>query len=353
MKKNRILRGALALVVLFAVVIACRKQEDAKVNQSNSEIVTISKEDDMNAYLKQFKEKMQSATKNNETLLVEDARWHLEALLNYTYGDAGRQTSDIQCDTFYYKMPINGGEITLAQLNEAFVALSQNVQYIYADCNLPDKSILAIQTMFENNSKDSSVTVRTILSMRGLTTFSMWFDSTDYWGQTYYDLGDGFIVASGKCGAYQGECPESGAPLELTKKLNLRIPKYACLQRSGYFTDEHTITVSIYSPDIDDWDFLNDDNSPCRYKLYYQTEDPHFPRGANPSGCICPEDMNYYLSKGPEIINHYQPDDKVIISAYYQSSSIVGIGKTDNCFHELVLSYGVFHCNDNGGGLDD
>lgn len=60
------------------------------------------------------------------------------------------------------------------------------------------------------------------------------------------------------------------------------------------------------------------------------------------------EDMNYYLSKGPELLNHYKPEGMVVIDAYYQSQEIVGV-KESNCYHELVVTYGNIHCNNNGG----
>ena len=355
MKKARFLVGAIALAVLAAIIVACTKEKEKKAARNCSEMVTVSKEDDMSAYLKQFKEKMQSASKGGETLSLEDARWHLEAVLNYTYGDARYQTTEIQCDTFYYKLPTDGNGVTLARLNEAFITLSKDVENAYADCNLPEKSVLAIQTVFENESKDDDIVVQTILNVRGFVTIPMWFDSTDYWNEWYHDYGDGYIVAGGKCGPYIGEHPESGAPLELTRKLNLRISGHECFQGSGYFTDTEDIDLSChgyyYYYPYDN--FVYDENSPCHYKIYYRNEDPHEPWASNPGGCICPEDMNYYLSKGPELINHYCPSGKVVISAYYKSDLIVGRGSRDgNCFHELTLKYGVFHCNGAGGGND-
>lgn len=352
MKKVKILSVALALTIVAAVIIACTKEKETKVAQKSNEMVTVSKEDDMSAYLKQFKEKMQSTSKGDETLSMEDARWHLEAVLNYTYGDAGHLFSDIQCDTFYYKLPTQNKEITLAQLNEAFNVFSESVEETYTDCSLPEKSILAIQTKFESESRDGDVSVRSILSIGGSSnTINMCFDSTDYWDEWYYDNGDGYIEAGGKCGLYEGDCPDSGAPLELTRKLNLRMPLCNCHYGGGYYTDEETVILSYYS-DYQYYPFDNyvyDENSPCRYKLYYRNEDPHEPWASNPGGCICPEDMNYYLSKGPELVDHYKPIGKVFISGYYQSLNFVGLGlREDNCYHELILNYGKLNCNNAG-----
>lgn len=142
MKKFRILMGTIALVAVAAIIITCTKEKETIVSQSASETITVSKDDDMSTYLKQFKEKMQSAERGNEVLSLEDARWHLEAVLNYTYGDAGQLFSDIQCDTFSYKLSTQGDEITLAQLNEAFNVFSNRVERVYEECTLPEKRIL-------------------------------------------------------------------------------------------------------------------------------------------------------------------------------------------------------------------
>ena len=53
MKKFRIVMGALAFAVVVATVIACSKEKAE--NKTFAETETISKEDDMSAYLKQFK----------------------------------------------------------------------------------------------------------------------------------------------------------------------------------------------------------------------------------------------------------------------------------------------------------
>lgn len=258
--------------------------------------------------------------------------------MNYTYGDAGYQTSDIQCDTLFFELPTNGDEITLAQLNEAFVSLSDDVESAFAKCSLPDKSILSIQTTFDNNSKANSVLVKTILTTRGLPAVKTRFDETDYWNEWYADWSS---FAVGKCGPYAGECPDSGAPRELTKMLLSIMPIATCECGYGYFTDLESVSVSRWHADDN---FIYDENSPCHYKTYYRNEDPHEPWASNPGGCICPDDMNYYLSKGPELIYHYAPEGKCYIRAEYQSNCLVGIDKADNHFHELIIDYGTLHC---------
>ena len=351
MKKTSIFVGALAIISVTALVIACGKDKETKAFQSE-ETVKESNIDDMSIYLKEFKKKMISTTKGGETLSIDDACWHLEAVLNYTYGNAGYQTSDIQYDTFYYQLNTNNEEVTLSQLNEAFNAISTEVENTYELCNLTNKTILALHTEFVNDAKGPGVVIKTILSTRGLNmdgnSINLWFDSTDYWHELYQDFG-GNIYAGGKCGPYVGESPNSGAPLELTRKLNLRIPGLGCPQGPVYYTDIEDGFLGLYGSDFETG-FLYDANSPCHYKLYYRNDNPEEPWANNPSRCICPEHMNYYLSKGMELVNHYQPAGKNIISLYYSCDEILG-ARYGNCFHFMYLQYGIPHCN--GGGGDE
>lgn len=343
MKNNRILKGVFALAVIASVIIACAKEKEMKVAQNNSEIVVVSKEDNMCVYLNQFKEKMQSAEKGDETLSMDDARWHLEAVLNYTYDDAGQQISDIQCDTFCYKMHTSSDKVSLAQLNEAFNAISTNVEKAYKDCTLPNKSILFIETFFENDSKDGDIVVRSIVSTRGFSSLKIWFDSTDYWSEYYSEENH---YGNGKCGPYAGQCLDSGAPHELTMLANYRIPQYGC--EEGYrlfFTDiEGPWEIHVG----DDESFFLDENSPCGYKMYVNPLDPDDPYH-NPSHCIPPEDMNYYLSKFLEIAEHYQPSGKVLIRSFYYYDVLTDI--PGSIEFGISLKYGTTHCEPYGPDL--
>jgi hypothetical protein len=340
MKKFRILMGVAALVVVAATVVACNKEKESDSPINGSEIETVSKDDDMSAYLKKFKEKMQSPGKSEEMLSTEDARWHLEAILNYTYCDAGYPTSEIYYDTLFFKLNAAEEEVSLGQLNDAFCSISNDLERVYGNCDFLDKSVLAVQTIFDNESRGNEIVIKSVVCIRGNTIINMGFDSTDYWNEIYCDYGDGYIDAGGKCGDYCGEGSGSGAPLELTRKLNMRIPSRFC-ENGSYFTDIEGVNVNAINQ-IDD--FIFDENSPCHYKVYYRTEDPHYPWASNPGGCICPEDMNYYLSKGLELINHYKPEGKVVVSVYYQSDHIMS-GMDDNCFHDMYIVYGIHHCN--------
>lgn len=328
MNKFKILLGAMALAVAAVAIVACTKEKEAKIAQNSGEMVIVSKEDDMSAYLKKFKEKMQSASKGDETLSLEDARWHLEAVLNYTYGDAGHEISDIQCDTFYYELHTDGDEVTLTQLNEAFNALSSDVERAYHNCDFPEKSILAIQTSFDNGSKDGDdVIIQIITEISGVTfpISVMLFDSTDYW---YED------DCSGKCGEYVGTYLETGAVQQLQYRINLNLPNHSCGSGSVYFTD-------IEYVEFEDGMVLNmpDPNSPHGYRI------PYISRLSNEAPiCFSPEDMNYYLVQGIQIAYEFAPQRKSIINMTNEYYLAVPINY-HKAYHHYKYFYGRLHCN--------
>lgn len=149
---------------------------------------------------------------------------------------------------------------------------------------------------------------------------------------------NGVGYAGGKCGPYVGQCLDSGAPNELTKKANLWIPHYGC--GSGYrlyFTGVEYEVRKHGSEDL----FLDDPNSPCGYKIYVNPLDPDNPYH-NPTHCIPPEDMNYYISVFPEILEHYKPEGMVAIEAQYSHDILTSIPGSVEFL--LSIKYGTCHC---------
>jgi len=335
MKKTRIVMGAMALTIAAEIIIACTKEKVTIDSQSTSEMITVSKEDDMSAYLKQFKEKMQSATKGDETLSLEDARWHLEAVLNYTYGDAGHQTTDIQRDTFYIDIPTKGEVVTLDKLNDAFNSLSTDVEKSFAACDLPEKSILAIQTEFDDDSKEGGAHIRVIMETRGLNPENsdyneFRFGPTEYW---YEDNG------YGKCGPYVGECIETGAVQRLQSKINACIPHVGSAYGTVYFSSIESIEIN----DTYIYNYLEDPLSPYGYRVHYYGDIQElFPL------CLSPDDLNYYLSEALKLIDEIRPMNKEIISMTNEYYDLVPTYYYFG-YHHYTFRYGIL----NVGGYDE
>lgn len=323
-----IVSTVIVVAVAVLIIVGCKKESYAPDNGTP----TI-EQDGMSAYLQNFKEKMQSGAKADETLDLEDAMWHLEAVLNYSYDNAGFQFSEIQCDTFTYTIQTMGDEMSMSQINDAFNSLSNDIETAFDKCNLTDKNVMSVHTVFEPCAKATSLSVKNVITISGGTISPYHFGPTDYWN-------DGFYY-TGKCGPYEGEFMDSDAAKELTKKLNLQIPRPACVttdsKSGGYYTD----IVNYFWLGCDYDEFMIDDNSPCGYKLYISGP-------WSPDGCICPDDMNYYLNKGVEIVNHYKPEGMVVVSVYYSTWYKIPTpdegGPNLDHGHLINISYGKFHC---------
>lgn len=76
-------------------------------------------------------------------------------------------------------------------------------------------------------------------------------------------------------------------------------------------------------------------------RMLNNSNDPYDP-SHNPSHCIPPEDMNYYLSKFNEIMLHYKPDGKEPVSALYMYSVKTSIPGAVLFF--LYIDYAIIHC---------
>ncbi|MBR3730013.1 MAG: hypothetical protein IKN08_03765 [Bacteroidales bacterium] len=87
MKKRKLTLAILAMVVATLVsvaIVSCKKEDTvAPTGQSAAKAAfTPPQVDDMNAYLKDFKQKMQSAAKgDDEALSLDEAAWHLSSVV--------------------------------------------------------------------------------------------------------------------------------------------------------------------------------------------------------------------------------------------------------------------------------
>ena len=80
---------AITLIILTFCATSCKKSEYLEpTNRNNSQKTYYQppKTENIKAYLRDFKQKMQSR-ENDETMEIEDAAWHLSSIANYDFGD--------------------------------------------------------------------------------------------------------------------------------------------------------------------------------------------------------------------------------------------------------------------------
>jgi hypothetical protein len=312
----------ITLLVLLVIVIHSCQKEIAHIEQAK-DVLFSDKIENMDQYLTDFKIKMSNPLKSGEMLNLEDARWHLSALLNFSYADAKTHYEFFSVDTFYTTLPLSDHLVSINDLNDAFTVLSDFVISAYYAIESEDKTIIIAEVRIE--STDNPETEVWVVSTMGYNPPNLGpsFGETDWW---YWGLGGHYGTGPGKCGEYEGEGIGLDASVVLTSKamISISLP-------SGrvYFTGEGTIFIHPL-----DYEVSPEDHPFGRNSLLFLEYPPVEP------WCLCPDEMNYYLNNIKYIIMpDHKPDDKIIIKYFIESDWI----------HETIyvhfahLTFGIPH----------
>lgn len=180
MKKLSIIAILSLMAAAFAVAaVSCKKETQNTVQNENnaSKRFDPSQIGDMAAYLKDFKVKMQSVTRgDDETMGLEEAAWHLSSVANYDYGHANVDFTDMRYDTIYGHVSVNNGQITLSDLNAAYDNMTEEIDDLYQNLDLP-----GMHTRFV----DASIMENGEITMSLITTYFS-FDHTWYFPYDFY-----------------------------------------------------------------------------------------------------------------------------------------------------------------------
>ncbi len=315
-------------IMLVAIFTACQKEQTVKEHAPPTAL--IEKSDNMDAYLTEFKTRMRSELKSEEFLSLEDARWHLSAMLNFSYADANPHYKHFRVDSFYTVFPLSNMMVSMADINAAFSTFTVDLVNTYQAIQHDDKTLIIVATQVAGqNGSEAQIRMVSTFAYNPETT-SFQFGETDwwYWGANGHD---GF--GAGKCGPYIGQQVGKDAAVVLTQKLNMSI---AIPIGRIYYTGEEIVEVH-----------------PNQYQVPYQNHPYNrfsllfwqlpYPNQPDPEwSCLCPDEMNYYLSNIKYII---MPDHKPvgkIISSYFIESDLL-LGGSVYWLHKAHLKYGIQH----------
>lgn len=280
---NIIIALCVSAVVFSATIVTSCKKDTAETVKMENKPFTV-KTGDMNAYLTDFKTRLQSGLKSGETLETEEAMWHLTALLNFDYGDAGHEFFEFVTDTSYIVISKTGDGVSYETLNSAYTDLQTFVENVYTTSDLDDKHIYFVVSQVVSDDGEN-ITIQTVSTLgNGRGSFSSTFGPADYWKMCY---------GYGKCGEYEGQCIGRGATTELTRMIRLHIPVAAAINGTVYFTD--IWEGCIFNPEN-----YPDPDSPHGYEMFIN------PGGGTPPHwkiCLSPDDLNYYLPRYIRILN--------------------------------------------------
>ena len=210
MKKQLIL-AVIALAAMTFATVSCQKDDNPSNKTSNTlkQAYQPPQVDDMLAYLKDFKQKMQSRG-NDDTMTLDEAAWHLSSLANYDYGDVKRDVSDFQYDTLYSHINVNNGTVSMADVNTAYSSIASAVEAFYQNTDLEDAAPRFIDVAIDGNG---------LVTVSLMTSYRSWWN-TVYYFPTVYDM-DSIL---GNFGIYYDTCFAlyTEFPGELKRLLNLQ-----------------------------------------------------------------------------------------------------------------------------------
>ncbi|MDR0969791.1 MAG: hypothetical protein LBM67_04570, partial [Lentimicrobiaceae bacterium] len=256
-----------------------------------------------------------------ETLETEEAMWHLTALLNFDYGDAGHEFSEFVNDTSYIVISKTDDGVSYEELNNAYTDLQEFVETAYETSDLDDKHVYVVVAKAVSED-DENMTIETVSTLGTLGSYSSTFGPTDYWY---------FCCLEGKCGEYEGQYVGRDATTELTSKLNTNKGVLAAVGGRIYYTDVHSKYLYGAYTGIDN---IADPNSPCGYRIFFQMNDD------NAISCFCPDDMNYYLWSYNDLGNQYKPEGQHIISFLVEYDYIASLPVSSSSYI-LTIDYGT------------
>ena len=209
-KRNLFITTLLVVVAATVAFVSCKKETpDALLNNSQPvKTFTVPQIDDMNAYLKGFKQKMKESqnAKDAEYLSLEEAAWHLSSVANYDFANANVEYADIRFDTLYTQISITNNAVLLSDLNTTYAALSSAIDSYLQGITLENANIRFVDVTI---SESGEVTM--ILA----TTFD--------WGHTWYyeDVFDAMLHCSEFFTEPSGYYANGFGRSELERALNL------------------------------------------------------------------------------------------------------------------------------------
>ena len=166
MKKHNLLIATLLVAAAVSVAVVSCKKEDTKALSANNakEAFDPRQIEDMNAYLKDFRQKMQTASRNEkETLSLKEAAWHIASLANFEFANANVECDDIRFDTLYAQVNTTNGSVNLSDLALAYANICTSIKEFYNNLLLDNKHFRFINAFVSENGE-------IILSL--MTTFS-------------------------------------------------------------------------------------------------------------------------------------------------------------------------------------
>lgn len=307
MKRTNVILAitALAIVAVAMAVVSCKKDNANVLNNKIESTPTFDPRqiEDMNAYLQDFKLKLLSASKDDESFSLKEAAWHLASLANFEFAKVNEDYNNLRFDTLHCNVKVTGDVVLLSDLTVAYENISKGISNFENSITLINQGIYFINVEVSEQGE---------MLVSIITTFS---DGTKFLEDTCYYFEDWFEAYS-DCYNYFDEFDElpvgSTGTTELKRVINLigneaPIPEY-------YFT-------------------------PTTSQTFY------FNQNIDPNGS--PSYMNSRLfASSTYWVNYDLHDDDAIC---YYLDSYLGLGVNARPVNEYILSWNLTLVTENYG----
>lgn len=183
-KRNILIATLLVAATAMVAVVSCKKENRDTLLNNNAQPVrafTPPQVDDMNAYLKEFKQKMQTITRDeNEMLSLEEAAWHLACLANVKFCRVNVEYDNIQFDTVVMQINVTDGAIALYDLNTAYNQMCDKIQQFKSGFNLYNQNLYFINMFISGNGNAELALTTSSISSRYLDDHLWYLDDLFY-----------------------------------------------------------------------------------------------------------------------------------------------------------------------------
>jgi hypothetical protein len=179
MKTNKLF---LALSFLSMVIlISCSKDETSKVDQNQSQLSAFDLK--VGNLVNNFKTKLDSKLKSDETMSVDSALWYINATINYTYGGAtveGQKPAEAETGSAVINLPENNGTLTFEQVETLYDETLETVKDLYYSVEADDKKFSSATIVPDEDNPLQLTITTTTYSSWGLPAMFTWPENGSY-----------------------------------------------------------------------------------------------------------------------------------------------------------------------------
>ena len=180
MKKHFFFATTLMAAAIAVAVVSCKKETPNAMSSKQPQATKMfypEGVDDMNAYLKDFKQKMQTVTRGDDEMLsLEEAAWHLSSVANYDFANVNVAFTDLRYDTLYYQVRVTNGQVSLTDLNAVYANMASDIDAFYHSLDLQEKHFRFIGASVSANGEVKVSVVTSFVWLDHLWYFTDWVE---------------------------------------------------------------------------------------------------------------------------------------------------------------------------------